>query len=99
MTTWNSNRAVIVGVDGSAGSDAALDWGADDAARRGLPLQVLHATRLDRLVAATVLVPDADLDTPDDVTDAAVARAKERHPELTVVGRATTGAAAHDLVE
>lgn len=99
MATWTTNRGVIVGVDGSAESSAALDWGAEEASRRGLPLQVLHATRLDRLVAATVLVPDLEMDTPDDITDAAVARVRDIHPELCVVGRATTGSAAHDLVE
>jgi nucleotide-binding universal stress UspA family protein len=36
-------RPVIVGVDGSVCSDVALDWAADEASRRNLPLHLLHA--------------------------------------------------------
>jgi nucleotide-binding universal stress UspA family protein len=43
MTTNDSTREIVVGVDGSHASDAALVWAADEAARRRLPLHVLHA--------------------------------------------------------
>ncbi|GAA1640056.1 hypothetical protein GCM10009733_041450 [Nonomuraea maheshkhaliensis] len=33
---------IIVGVDGSAPSRAAVEWAADDAARMGLPLRIVH---------------------------------------------------------
>jgi len=38
-----SGNFVAVGIDGSPSSDAALDWAADEAGRRGLPLRILHA--------------------------------------------------------
>lgn len=40
-------RAVVVGVDGSANSDEALDWAVDEAARRGLQLHIIHAFSTD----------------------------------------------------
>ncbi|MEV4582906.1 universal stress protein [Nonomuraea jabiensis] len=36
------NRAVVVGVDGSRTAWSALAWAAGDAARRGLPLRIVH---------------------------------------------------------
>lgn len=43
MTTSTTGREIAVGVDGSSVSDLALTWAADEAARRRLPLHVLHA--------------------------------------------------------
>lgn len=37
-----TQKGLVVGVDGSAGSDAAVRWAARDAALRGLPLKLLH---------------------------------------------------------
>lgn len=35
-------QSVTVGVDGSAGANRALAWAADDAARHGVPLRIVH---------------------------------------------------------
>jgi len=35
--------SIVVGVDGSRTSDLALDWGVEEATRRGLPLHIIHA--------------------------------------------------------
>lgn len=45
-------RKVIVGVDGTRCSDAALDWAVLEAARRAAPLEVLHASTHVELVGA-----------------------------------------------
>ncbi|MTE15230.1 universal stress protein [Nocardia aurantiaca] len=49
--------AVVVGVDGSPGSDIALRWAADLAARRGRELQIIHG--LDLVGTSAVLGPYA----------------------------------------
>ncbi|MEV1168463.1 universal stress protein [Nonomuraea sp. NPDC049784] len=36
------NDVIVVGTDGSPGADAALAWAADDAARKGLRLELVH---------------------------------------------------------
>jgi nucleotide-binding universal stress UspA family protein len=47
------NAAVVVGVDGSEGSRAALRWSALEAHRRQLPLRIVVATGLDAVMPAT----------------------------------------------
>ncbi|MER6581517.1 universal stress protein [Nonomuraea sp. NPDC001023] len=47
---------IMVGVDGSAPSDAALGWAADDAARTGAELHIVHA--LDRQPYSVGRFPD-----------------------------------------
>lgn len=37
------HRAVVVGVDGSAGSDLAVDWAVTEAGRKRLPLHLIHS--------------------------------------------------------
>lgn len=39
---------LVVGVDGSDSSQVAVDWAADEAARHGLPLRLVHAFRWER---------------------------------------------------
>lgn len=39
-------RPIVVGVDGSPESELALDWGVDEARRRGLSLHLVHAREL-----------------------------------------------------
>ncbi|MFI0980942.1 universal stress protein [Streptomyces sp. NPDC021093] len=87
------HRPLIVGVDGSEPSLAALDWAADEAAARGAPLLVVHASRWDEYAA---LEPAFGLGRPsvqvyaDDIAATAVERAARRRPGVrvtsTVVG-------------
>ena len=44
-----SNRLIVVGVDGSDGGRRALDWAADEAVARGGAVQVVVAWRWDRI--------------------------------------------------
>ncbi|MEP7018923.1 MAG: universal stress protein [Actinomycetota bacterium] len=79
-------RAIVVGVNGSPSSDQALDWAADEAARRGLPLQVIHGfphrdpmTRLG--VGYTI---DGLNDLAQVVRSNAISRVSGAHPDLVV---------------
>ena len=47
------NAALVVGVDGSEGSRAALIWSAQEAHRRQLPLRIVAAAGLDAVMPAT----------------------------------------------
>ncbi|SEC76128.1 Nucleotide-binding universal stress protein, UspA family [Streptomyces sp. 3213] len=75
---------VVVGVDGSLVSVRALDWAADEAARRGTELRVVYA------------VPDSDEAGP--VLASAVTRLTARHPELSVVTTGAVGGPVRTLV-
>ena len=91
-------RSVVVGVDGSPGRDAALDWAVDEASRRRLPLHLVHATNVDYLVAAAMLNPADAPPAVDDLVEAARDKVLAGSPDLRVTAEASTGAAAHDLV-
>ncbi len=99
MVHRNKPGTIVVGVDGSPDSEGALQWAVAEATRRRLPLHLLHATNIDYLVAAAMLNPADAPDVPDDVVEAAQERALRLGPGLTVTAEASTGAAAHDLVE
>jgi nucleotide-binding universal stress UspA family protein len=85
--------AVVVGVDGSAGSMRAVRWAAADAARRHRPLHLLHAHERPDLIypPADLALPVADetdvqANTARILSDAVVA-ARDVNAEL----RITTG--------
>ncbi len=48
VTMSDHTARVVVGIDGSAASDAALAWAADEAMRRKASLRVVHAIDLSR---------------------------------------------------
>ena len=73
----SAETGVVVGADGSDHGVAALRWAADAAVAYHLPLTVLHA-RPDAAAAPTLV------EQPTGVLGAAVAQARDRHPELTV---------------
>ncbi|MHA7651669.1 universal stress protein [Mycobacterium sp. ML4] len=45
MSNHSTRLGIVVGVDGSPGSRIAVEWGARDAALRGVPLTLVHAAR------------------------------------------------------
>ncbi|GAA2771114.1 universal stress protein [Streptomyces showdoensis] len=67
---------LVVGVDGSDASLAAVDWGADEAVRHALPLRIVHASLWERYEGT---VPDTDADR---LVRAAADRARLRAPGL-----------------
>jgi len=78
---------VVVGVDGSATSLAALDLAADEAMARVAPMVVLHAVG-----------PDERMDDVSRLVAAAVGRASAEHPGLSVDCEVVTGEPADVLV-
>jgi nucleotide-binding universal stress UspA family protein len=91
---------IVVGVDGSAGSLAALRWAVDEAARRGDGVEAVHAWHEPYLVAAggyalPVMAVDDLRATAEGTLEGAVRDATAEHPDvpverLVVEGRAAT---------
>ena len=79
---------VIVGVDGSSASLAALDLAAEEAAGRVVPLVVVHAyEEATNDGSSKGSTPHAG----HDILDVAVARARSEHPSLSVCGALVLG--------
>lgn len=76
---------LVVGVDGSDSSLQAVDWAADEAARHGLPLRLLYASRWERYEGGR---PSFSTDRPDEevmaehITASCAERARLRSPEV-----------------
>jgi nucleotide-binding universal stress UspA family protein len=90
-------RTIVVGVDGSPASDTAVEWAAAEAARRGVPLEVLH-TAPARVGSAAAGEPHDDAEI-EDVLDDAVRRARTAHPRISVLTRSERKDPASALVE
>ncbi|WP_262064172.1 universal stress protein [Streptomyces sp. STR69] len=80
---------MVVGVDGSEPSLRAVDWAADEASLRGVPLRVVYASLWERYegtsIAEGLAKPDEQV-MAEDIVDTAARRARRRHPELAVSG-------------
>ncbi|CAL9345432.1 Universal stress protein [Streptomyces sp. enrichment culture] len=78
---------LVVGVDGSEPSLRAVDWAADEAELRGVPLRVVYACLWQRYEGAALardLGEPAGRPLPQDIAGAAAQRALARHPRLRV---------------
>ncbi|TXS00579.1 universal stress protein [Streptomyces sp. col6] len=79
---------LVVGVDGSGPSFAALDWAVDEALRHGLALRVVHASLWERYEG---VVPARSVDRPsgqvfaENVVATAAERARRRAPDIEIV--------------
>ncbi|TDD65465.1 universal stress protein [Jiangella aurantiaca] len=83
------SNAIVVGVDGSPDSGAALDWAAAEAELRGVPLHVVYGLWMPMAAVpfgrAATLPPSDELRAyAMDVLDTARQRAKETAPDLDV---------------
>lgn len=78
---------IVVGVDGSEPSLRAVDWAADEATVRGLPLRLVFASLWERYEGVSLA---EDIGAPseqvraEDIVAAAAQRARRRHPDLDV---------------
>ncbi|MCW2883600.1 MAG: Universal stress protein UspA and related nucleotide-binding protein-like protein [Streptosporangiaceae bacterium] len=96
-------KAIIAGADGSDQSLRAIEWATEEAARRGLPLQIVYAetpwladTPVDPQAAA---IREWLLTGGQELLEQAVATARERDPRVTVQGEAVPGSPARILLE
>lgn len=96
----------IVGVDGSAGARAALEFAAREAALREARLRIVCAWEIPPAVYAGGFAPTLDQPTLDGFRDGAetivneaVAAAKELQPRIECEGKAVQGQPAEVLLE
>lgn len=81
------SRPLVVGVDGSVPSLRAVDWAADEAALRAVPLRVVYACLWERYEGAALaqdIGKTTALPLAQDVVGVAAQRARDRHPDLEV---------------
>lgn len=95
-------NTIVVGVDGSAGADAALRFAVEEAAVRGARLEVVCAWEVPAGVSGgfipAVAVGDFE-QTAEKTVENAVAEVARLDPEVECVGTAVHGQAAAALVE
>jgi nucleotide-binding universal stress UspA family protein len=72
---------IVVGVDGSPGSDAALRWALDEARLRGSRLRVVHAYEAPHVAFSDAAVGAAGIPTPPVLAPEDVERVRESAEE------------------
>ncbi|MGW3645199.1 universal stress protein [Streptomyces sp. NPDC000878] len=78
---------VVVGVDGSEPSLRAVDWAADEAALRGVPLRLVYASLWERYEGAALaqdLGRSSEQVLADKIVDAGAKRAHRREADLKI---------------
>lgn len=93
---------LTVGVDGSDGCLQAVDWAVDEAARRGLPLRLVHASlweRYEDIVPSISLGRPSAQVTAEHIVTSAAERARRRDPEVKVATDIIPAEAADALLE
>ncbi|WP_030548271.1 universal stress protein [Streptomyces albus] len=92
---------VVVGVDGSEHSLAALDWAVDEAARHGTALRIVHASLWGEYEGSESPAGTARFAEPlpvEKILGAAEERARKRNPRLEVTAEAVSEDPAAALV-
>ncbi|MEV5505489.1 universal stress protein [Streptomyces orinoci] len=93
---------VVVGIDGSDGSLAALDWATEEATRSGLPLRVVYASLWERYEGAVPSFGDerpAEEVAAQHIVASSEQRARQLSPGLGVTAVTVPDDAAEALVE
>ncbi|MFD5258913.1 universal stress protein [Streptomyces bobili] len=93
--------ALVVGVDGSDSSLAAVEWAVDEAARHRLPLRLVYSSLWERYEG---VAPSGGVERPseevlaDDLLGSAAERARRRNPEVKVSAEVVSEEAASALL-
>ncbi|ASW56307.1 universal stress protein [Plantactinospora sp. KBS50] len=95
---------ILVGYDGSAGADAALDWALDEATRSGAPVELVYALQLPTvpgpIAPRPTYWPDpAARPAAENMLAAAVSRVAETRPEAIVRATVADGSPGEVLRE
>ena len=103
MSPTGTRGSVVVGIDGTRGAEAALDWATAEAAVRGCRLRIVHAFHPSLLVDPYGVAPPLG-DSPlvwagaEQVLAQAVARARSVAPDLPVTTHLLQSAAVPALL-
>lgn len=96
----HAESRIVVGLDGSPSSLAALDWAVTEAARRSRPVHLVEALHLSPPVTPVMGdLPPMVLPEPSEVIARGLDHVRTREPALAVTTEVTTGSAAGRLVE
>lgn len=93
---------VVAGTDGSDRGTSAVEWAADEAARRGRTLHIIHTVPWlygTPINPGSGVVPDEVIARGRAVLETAVSAARERAPGLLVEGELMAGSPARVLLE
>ena len=94
-------ETIVVGVDGSKGARAALEFAAREAALRNARLRVVYAWQISPVIYSSGFAPDLDLgfnEAAETVVREAIAAVKELHPTVECEGATMEGQPAHVLL-
>jgi nucleotide-binding universal stress UspA family protein len=92
---------LVVGVDGSDASLPAVDWAVDEAARRGVPLRLVHASLWERYEGAPPrpgVEQSSEKMLAEHVVASVAERAARRNPDVKVSTEIVTEEAAEALL-
>jgi nucleotide-binding universal stress UspA family protein len=94
---------IVVGVDGSKASSAALWWAAEEARLRGARLKVVHAWHMPTFVYGAYMIPPEELEgfrsEAEALLDRQLAQVLGEHTELSVLRELKEGPAAKAIIE
>ncbi|HSA42035.1 MAG TPA: universal stress protein, partial [Mycobacterium sp.] len=104
MSTSESNRAVLVGVDGSPSARVAVDWAARYAKLHGRPLRLVSVLSPPVMMAwPEAPLPDGYLQWQEEqgreTLDDAEATAAEAAPDITVTSELISGPTLSTMIE
>jgi nucleotide-binding universal stress UspA family protein len=95
-------RAIVVGTDGTETSTAAVDWAAQEARRRRVPLRIVHAYEWDwhesRYDIGNEYI-DVARELAEAATAAAARQARDAAPGITIEAYALAGHAGAQLLQ